>query len=73
MQEKGVNFLVPGPVYMVGALKLPNQAPRVYGESLQTCGAWRCPEGTQHVFCYPILAVATQSPALNAPVVNIEI
>ncbi|GFU97159.1 hypothetical protein TNCV_3180011 [Trichonephila clavipes] len=25
---------------MVEALNLPNQAPRVSGESLQTCGAW---------------------------------
>ncbi|GFW37495.1 hypothetical protein TNCV_861021 [Trichonephila clavipes] len=47
MQEKGGNRLVPGSDYMVDALKLPNQAPRVSGESLQTCVAWRCPDGTQ--------------------------
>ncbi|GFY01687.1 hypothetical protein TNCV_2608701 [Trichonephila clavipes] len=29
MQAKGGNRLVPGPDYMVDALKLPNQAPRV--------------------------------------------
>ncbi|GFY01577.1 hypothetical protein TNCV_2607611 [Trichonephila clavipes] len=52
MREKGCNRLVPGPDYMVDALKLPNQAPRGYGESLQTCVAWRCPGGTQHLFCW---------------------
>ncbi|GFT23433.1 hypothetical protein TNCV_2016901 [Trichonephila clavipes] len=35
MREKGDNRLVPGPDYMVDALKLPNHAPRVSGESLQ--------------------------------------
>ncbi|GFY01572.1 hypothetical protein TNCV_2607561 [Trichonephila clavipes] len=52
MREKGRNRLVPGPDYIVDALKLPNQAPRGYGESLQTCVAWRCPGGTQHLFCW---------------------
>ncbi|GFW40485.1 hypothetical protein TNCV_1020421 [Trichonephila clavipes] len=37
MREKGGNCLVPGPDYVVDALKLPNQAPRVSGESLQKC------------------------------------
>ncbi|GFV22686.1 hypothetical protein TNCV_2078761 [Trichonephila clavipes] len=35
MREKGGNRLVPGPDYMVDALKLPNQVPRGSGESLQ--------------------------------------
>ncbi|GFY10305.1 hypothetical protein TNCV_2629841 [Trichonephila clavipes] len=70
MREKGVNRLVPGPEYMVDALKLSNQAPRVSGESLQTCVAWRCPDGTQHLFCWPILAVSGQSLASNDPVVD---
>ncbi|GFX74443.1 uncharacterized protein TNCV_3213301 [Trichonephila clavipes] len=35
MREKGVNHVVPGPDYMVDALKLLNQAPRVSGDSLQ--------------------------------------
>ncbi|GFS85640.1 hypothetical protein TNCV_1082851 [Trichonephila clavipes] len=35
MREKGGNRLVPGPDYIVDALKLPNQAPRDSGESLQ--------------------------------------
>ncbi|GFX22226.1 hypothetical protein TNCV_2950721 [Trichonephila clavipes] len=39
MREKGGNRLVQGTDYMVDALKLPNQAPRVSGESLQTCVA----------------------------------
>ncbi|GFW01183.1 hypothetical protein TNCV_1764201 [Trichonephila clavipes] len=46
MREKGGNHLVPGPDYMVDALKLPNQAIRGSGESLQKCVAWRCPDGT---------------------------
>ncbi|GFT12725.1 hypothetical protein TNCV_5094751 [Trichonephila clavipes] len=50
---------------MVEALKLPNQAPKVSGESLQMCVAWRCPDGTQHLFCWPILAVSGQSLASN--------
>ncbi|GFX35225.1 hypothetical protein TNCV_100321 [Trichonephila clavipes] len=70
MREKGVNRLVPGPDYMVYALKLSNQAPRVSGESLQMCVAWRCPDETQHIFCWPILVVSGQSLALNGPVVD---
>ncbi|GFX25142.1 hypothetical protein TNCV_2753171 [Trichonephila clavipes] len=50
MREKGGNRLVSGLDYMVDALKLSNQAPRVTGESLQTC-----PDGTQHLFCWAIL------------------
>ncbi|GFW25255.1 uncharacterized protein TNCV_5088211 [Trichonephila clavipes] len=57
MPEKGNNHLLPGLDYMVDALKLPNQAPRVSDESLQTCVAWRCPDGTQHIFCWPILSL----------------
>ncbi|GFW78399.1 hypothetical protein TNCV_1379451 [Trichonephila clavipes] len=69
MREKGGNRLVPGPDCMVDALKFPNQAPRVSGESLQTCVALRCPDGTQHLFCWPILAVSGQSLASNDPIV----
>ncbi|GFT40106.1 hypothetical protein TNCV_2171191 [Trichonephila clavipes] len=69
MPEKGGNHLVSGLDYMVDALKLPNQAPTVSSESLQTCVAWRCPDGTQHLFCWPILAVSGQSLASNGPVV----
>ncbi|GFV87743.1 hypothetical protein TNCV_780251 [Trichonephila clavipes] len=68
MEGKGGNRLVPGLDYMVDALKLPNQAPRVSGESLQTCVAWRCSDGTQHLFCWPILAVYGHSLASNGPV-----
>ncbi|GFX72649.1 hypothetical protein TNCV_4062451 [Trichonephila clavipes] len=50
MRGKGDNRLVPGPNYMVDALKLRNQAPRASGESLQKYVAWRCPDGTQHLF-----------------------
>ncbi|GFX37262.1 hypothetical protein TNCV_995371 [Trichonephila clavipes] len=70
MLEKGGNHLVPGADYMVDALKLPRQAPRVFGESLQTCVAWRCIDGTQNLFCWPILAVYGQSLASNGPVVD---
>ncbi|GFX31788.1 hypothetical protein TNCV_171211 [Trichonephila clavipes] len=70
MREKGDNRLVPGLDYMVDALKLSNQAPRVSDESLKTCVAWRCPDGTQHLFCWPILAVSGQSLALYGPVVD---
>ncbi|GFW02417.1 hypothetical protein TNCV_1733321 [Trichonephila clavipes] len=69
MREKDDNCLVPDPDYMVNALKLPNQAPRVPGESIQPCVAWRCSDGT-HLFCWPILAVSGQSLALNGPVVD---
>ncbi|GFX58159.1 hypothetical protein TNCV_4049171 [Trichonephila clavipes] len=40
MREKGGNRLVLGSNYMVDELKLPNQAPRVSDEPLQTCVAW---------------------------------
>ncbi|GFW34615.1 hypothetical protein TNCV_952431 [Trichonephila clavipes] len=70
MREKGSNRLKPGPDYMVGALKLPNQAPKVSGESLHKCVACRCPDGTQHLFFWPILAVSDQSITSNDPVVN---
>ncbi|GFU60292.1 hypothetical protein TNCV_3404381 [Trichonephila clavipes] len=55
---------------MVDSLKLSNQAPRVSGESLQTCVIWRCPDRTQHLFCWPILAISGQSLASNGPVVD---
>ncbi|GFS96459.1 hypothetical protein TNCV_17791 [Trichonephila clavipes] len=70
MREKSSIRLVPGLDYMVDALKLPNQAPRVSGESLQTCVAWRCPDGTPYLFYWPILAVSDQSLASNSPVVK---
>ncbi|GFV81287.1 hypothetical protein TNCV_4773131 [Trichonephila clavipes] len=70
MREKDYNRLEPCPDYMVDALKLPNQAPRVSAESLQTCVAWRCPNETQHFFCWPILAVSSQSLTSNGPVVD---
>ncbi|GFW30115.1 hypothetical protein TNCV_1054261 [Trichonephila clavipes] len=52
------------------ALKLSNQAPRDSGESLQTCVAWRCPDGSQHLFCWPILAVSDRSLASNGPIID---
>ncbi|GFU45451.1 hypothetical protein TNCV_3625711 [Trichonephila clavipes] len=61
---------MPGLDYMVDALKLPNQAPRGSGQSLQKCVTWRCPDGTQHLFCCPIHAVSGQLLASNAPVVD---
>ncbi|GFW44275.1 hypothetical protein TNCV_1747041 [Trichonephila clavipes] len=70
MRGKGGNRLVPGPDYMVDALKLPNQVPRVSGESLHTCEAWCCLDGTQHLFCWKILAVSGRSLASNGPVVG---
>ncbi|GFW42547.1 structural maintenance of chromosomes protein 2-2 [Trichonephila clavipes] len=66
--RKGSNRLASGPDYRVDALKLINQAPRVSVESLQTCRAWRYPEETQHLFCWPIQAVSGQSLASNCPV-----
>ncbi|GFW73867.1 hypothetical protein TNCV_48561 [Trichonephila clavipes] len=69
MREKDGNRLVPGPDYMVDALKLPNQALMISGESLQTCVAWRCPDRT-HFFCWPVLAVSSQSLVSNSPVVD---
>ncbi|GFS89526.1 hypothetical protein TNCV_1810241 [Trichonephila clavipes] len=70
MREKGGNRLMPGLDYMVNALKLSNQASRVSGESIQTRVAWRCPDGTPHLFCSPVLAVSGQSLASNGPVVD---
>ncbi|GFW89239.1 hypothetical protein TNCV_2686721 [Trichonephila clavipes] len=62
--------VIAGPDYMVDALKLPNEASRGSGESLQKCVAWRCPDGTQHLFCWQILAISGQSLASNNPVVD---
>ncbi|GFY03136.1 hypothetical protein TNCV_981411 [Trichonephila clavipes] len=73
MREKGGNRLVPGPDYMLDASKLPNQAPRVSDESLQKCVAWRCPDGTQRLLCWPILAISGQSLASNGPMLTVEI
>ncbi|GFX21271.1 hypothetical protein TNCV_2252191 [Trichonephila clavipes] len=70
MQENGGNRLVPGLDYMVDALKLPHQALKVSGKSLQMCVAWRCPDETQHIFCWPILAVCGQLLVSNVPVVD---
>ncbi|GFV64483.1 hypothetical protein TNCV_105721, partial [Trichonephila clavipes] len=69
-RENGGNRLVPGPDYIVDALKVPNQAPRGSGESLQKSVAWRYPDGTQRLFCWPILAFSDQSLALNGRVVD---
>ncbi|GFY04373.1 hypothetical protein TNCV_4414611 [Trichonephila clavipes] len=70
MRDKGGNHLVLGPDYMVDALKIPNEAPRGYGESLQKYVFWRSPDGTQHLFCWPILTISGQSLASNGPVVD---
>ncbi|GFV64226.1 hypothetical protein TNCV_4339001 [Trichonephila clavipes] len=70
MREKDDNHLVPGPDYMADALKFPKKAPGVSGESLQTYVIWRCPDGTQHFFYWPILDVSSQSLASNGPVVD---
>ncbi|GFV27365.1 hypothetical protein TNCV_3795601 [Trichonephila clavipes] len=69
MREKGSNRLVPCPDYMMKAFKLPKQAPRVSVESLQTCMAWRCLNGTQH-FCWLILVVSGHSLDSNGPVIE---
>ncbi|GFT80302.1 hypothetical protein TNCV_1189691 [Trichonephila clavipes] len=55
---------------MVDALELPKQAPNASGEPLQTCVAMCCPDGTQHLFFWSILAVSGQSLASNRPVVD---
>ncbi|GFV15575.1 hypothetical protein TNCV_4836011 [Trichonephila clavipes] len=70
MRKKGGNYLVPGPDYMGDALKIPSQGSRVSSESLQTRVAWHCSDETQHVFCWPILAVSGQSLASNGPVIG---
>ncbi|GFY21416.1 transposable element Tc1 transposase [Trichonephila clavipes] len=70
MASNDVGKLVPGPDYTVDALKLPNEAPRGSRESLQKCVAWRCPDETQHLFCWPILVISGQSLASNGPVVD---
>ncbi|GFU67349.1 hypothetical protein TNCV_1746391 [Trichonephila clavipes] len=70
IREKGDNSLVPDPDYMVDALKLLSQAPRGSAESLQKFGAWRCPNGTQHIFCWSIRAISGQSLASNVSVVD---
>ncbi|GFT31335.1 hypothetical protein TNCV_607791 [Trichonephila clavipes] len=62
MQEKGGNRL--------DVLKLPNQAPRVSGKSLQACVTWRCLDGIQHFICWPILTDYGQSLASNGLVVE---
>ncbi|GFX37849.1 hypothetical protein TNCV_1823061 [Trichonephila clavipes] len=55
---------------MVDALKLLNQAPRVSGESLQTCVAWRCPGETQHFSSWPVLTISSKLLASNGPAVD---
>ncbi|GFT71803.1 hypothetical protein TNCV_4123001 [Trichonephila clavipes] len=55
---------------MVDALKLSNQAPRASGESLQMYMAWRCPDGTQNLFSWSILAVSGHSLTSNGPFID---
>ncbi|GFX10940.1 hypothetical protein TNCV_512001 [Trichonephila clavipes] len=75
MLEKGRNRLVPGPDYMEDALKLSNQVPRIssgvttYVCDLPLC-VCVCPDGTQHRFCFSILAVSVKSLASNGPIVD---
>ncbi|GFS97096.1 hypothetical protein TNCV_184471 [Trichonephila clavipes] len=59
-----------GTDYMVDALKLLSKAPRDYGELLQKYMFWSCPDGTQHLFCWQILAIFGQYIASNGPVVD---
>ncbi|GFT58325.1 hypothetical protein TNCV_2118361 [Trichonephila clavipes] len=54
---------------MVDNLKHPNQAPKCSGESVQKFVTWRSPDGTQPLFCWPILAISCQLLASNGPVV----
>ncbi|GFX71577.1 hypothetical protein TNCV_2695651 [Trichonephila clavipes] len=64
MRKKGDNRLVPGPDYMVDAFKFSNKAPRVI---------WRVTidvYGMQYLFCWPILAVSSQSLASNGPIID---
>ncbi|GFU69328.1 transposable element Tcb2 transposase [Trichonephila clavipes] len=68
--RKGGIHLVPGPFYMVDALKFLNQALSVSGESLQTCVAWHCPDGTQHLICWPIMAAPCRSQASKGQFLN---
>ncbi|GFX35066.1 hypothetical protein TNCV_2330061 [Trichonephila clavipes] len=68
--KKSSTRLVSGPHSMVDTLKLPNQAPRGPGESLQKCVAWRCPDGTRHLICSSILAILGQSLSSTCPVVD---
>ena len=70
VQEKCSNSLMPGLGYMMDALKLPNQVPKVSGKSVQMCIAWCCPYGTLHVWCWPNLGVFGQLQALNILVVD---
>lgn len=44
IRAKGINHVGRGSDYMADALKLPCQAPGVFGEPLQTCVALRCPD-----------------------------
>ncbi|GFT06085.1 hypothetical protein TNCV_1595091 [Trichonephila clavipes] len=70
MREKCSNSLVPRSDYMGDAIKLRNQTPRVSRESLQMCRARRCPDGTQNLFFWQILAISGQSLTSNCPVVD---
>ncbi|GFV90150.1 hypothetical protein TNCV_4378661 [Trichonephila clavipes] len=69
MREKGGNRLVPGQDDMVDALKFLTKIPEFLASHYR-CVAWCCPDGTQHLFCWPILAVSDESLASNGPVVD---
>ncbi|GFV38379.1 hypothetical protein TNCV_4958221 [Trichonephila clavipes] len=64
MREKGDNRLVPGPDYVV------DDFPIKLLEFLASHYRRVCPDGMQHLFCWPILAVSSQSLASNGPVVD---
>ncbi|GFY12523.1 hypothetical protein TNCV_2447141 [Trichonephila clavipes] len=73
MHENGGNCFVPDPDYMEDALKFPNRAPRVSGESLHTrewLGVVLMEHNTSSVG--PILAVSGQSLASNGPAIDIR-
>ncbi|GFU65962.1 transposable element Tcb1 transposase [Trichonephila clavipes] len=58
MPRRCDNRLAPGLDCMMDTLKLPNEASRVSGESLQKCVVWRCSDETQRLFFWPILGVS---------------
>ncbi|GFX50094.1 alpha-(1,3)-fucosyltransferase C [Trichonephila clavipes] len=53
-----------------GYVRLLPHTQRFWRVTTEVYVAWRCPDGTQHAFCWPILAISGQSLASNGPVID---
>ncbi|GFV13263.1 hypothetical protein TNCV_3655831 [Trichonephila clavipes] len=53
-----------------GCIKTSRPSCQRFWRVTTKCVIWRYPDGTQRIYCWPILAISGQSLASNSPVVD---